>query len=165
MKPSTPHKTAGEVLSYVEKIVYVIVGVLLVVMAAYTIIGSLHDIIGVRFNTEVTFQLTTVLNDALFVIILMELLGTVATHLSKGGFQLKSFLIIGVISSVRRILVIGAQLSASQNEPSSLFNRGIIELGVDAAVVIILTVALVLSRRMETSKKSADPGHDPIEID
>ena len=148
-------KFAGEMLGYFEKLVYVLMGVLLIVMAGLTLVGAVRDLMAINLHANITTQLTTVLNDGLFAIILMELLGTVATHLSKGGFQLKSFLIIGIISSVRRILVIGAQFSASQNEPSRAFTRGIEELAVDTGVALVLAFALLtLKSRSPVSGRS-----------
>jgi uncharacterized membrane protein (DUF373 family) len=42
----------------------------------------------------------------------MELLRTVVGHIESSEFQLRPFLIIGIISTVRRILSVGIQLSA-----------------------------------------------------
>lgn len=162
MAKYTPQQAAGKSLSYLEKAIYVFIGLLLVIMAIFTIVGSIHDIITIDPSKTITTQLTSVLNDILFTIILMELLGTVATHLFKGGFQLKSFLIIGIISSVRRILVIGAQLSASQHESAAIFNREIKELAIDAAVILALAISLMLMRRRT---KVAESGATPLDLE
>lgn len=136
-------------LGYAEKVLYVAVGLGLVVMSALVAFQGLKDFYELNFSLSLTLQMALVLNDVLFIIILLELLSTVVTHISEGGFQLKPFLIIGIISSVRRILVLGAQLStASVSRP--YFNRDLSELALDAVVALILTLALTLVRKSDT---------------
>lgn len=133
-------------LGYAEKLFYVAVGLGLIVMSALVLYQAVKDMVEMNLAHSVTIQVATALNDVLFVIILLELLSTVVTHLSQGGFQLKPFLIIGIISSVRRILVLGAQLSTTHID-ASLFRREMIELALDAVVAIVLTTALALITR------------------
>lgn len=132
-----------KILGLAEKILYILVGIGLVIMAALVLFQGAKDLYHLSSSTSITLQVATVLNDILFSIILLELLSTVVTHLSEGGFQLKPFLIIGIISSVRRILVLGAQLSTSRIS-HSMFRRELVELALDGLVALILTVALVI---------------------
>lgn len=136
-------KLGSSALSYAETGLYMLVGLGLVVMAGLVLVQTGVDLFTLSIGHSLTLQIAMVLNDILFSIILLELLSTVITHLSEGGFQLKPFLIIGIISSVRRILVLGAQLSTSQ-VGQSLFKRELLELGLDGLVALILTVALVI---------------------
>ncbi len=139
---------SSEVLEFSEKVIYLVIAVTLVLMSIVSLVSSTSALINVILHGDIILGLTSVLNDVLFVIILMELLGTVITHLSEGGFQLRPFLIIGIISSVRRILVLGAQLSTTRRESPTVFDHSLIELGVDALIVVILTVALYLVQRI-----------------
>ncbi|MDA8102343.1 MAG: phosphate-starvation-inducible PsiE family protein [Nitrospiraceae bacterium] len=134
------------VIDWAEKVLYVAVAVLLVAMSAFVIVQSFRDLFQLNPTKSLTIDLAVVLNDVLFAIIILELLSTVVAHLRKGGFQVKAFLYIGIISSVRRILVLGAQLSASTKLPEATFRNGIIELGVDAGVVLVLAIALIIVR-------------------
>ena len=134
------------VIDWAEKVLYVAVAVLLVAMSAFVIVQSFRDLFQLNQAKSLTTDLAVVLNDILFAIIILELLSTVVAHLRKGGFQVKAFLYIGIISSVRRILVLGAQLSAGSKLPEATFHNGIIELGVDAGVVLVLAIALMIVR-------------------
>lgn len=138
------------VLEFVESIIYLIIAITLIIMSAISLVRSTTSLFSVIVGGNVILGLTTVLNDVLFVIILMELLGTVITHVSKGGFQLRPFLIIGIISSVRRILVLGAQLSTTRRLAPAVFDHSLLELGVDALVVVVLTLALYIIQRIRT---------------
>lgn len=87
----------------------------------------------------------------LFAIIVLEVMRTVVAHFEHGGLQLQPFLIIGIISAVREVLTVGARLSLQQagREPTTqVLHSALLELGVNAAVVLGLAVALVLIRRV-----------------
>lgn len=144
----------GDLLSIVEKLVYIAVAVLLLIMSGYTLVDAFTSFTSLHMADGVTAALTSILNDVLFAIILMELLRTVISHVSEGGFQLRSFLIIGIISSVRRILVLGAQLSGSHPGSSVEFNRALAELGVDAGVAGVLTLALYIVQRIRGDERN-----------
>jgi len=77
------------------------------------------------FDSQLPFpeNVTTVVNGALFVVIVMEVLRTVVAHFEHTGFQLQPFLIIGIVSATREILTVGARLSlAGDKAPSALRN-------------------------------------------
>jgi uncharacterized membrane protein (DUF373 family) len=77
----------------------------------------------------------------------MELLRTVVAHLETHDFQLRSFLVIGIISGVRHILGVGAQLTVMAHLSSSEFRRSQIELAVSAGVVLALAIGFLLINR------------------
>ena len=89
-------------------------------------------------------QVTSGINDVLFVVIVLELLRTVVAHLETEDFQLRSF---GIISAVRHILGVGARLTLEAGITDTQFNRAQIELGVSAVVVLALAVSFILISR------------------
>jgi uncharacterized membrane protein (DUF373 family) len=99
-------------------------------------------------------RITSAVNGVLFVVIVLELFRTVIAHLEGGGFQLQPFLIIGIISAVRHILLVGAR--SLSNERLAVFNHTQIELGVNAAVALGLVVALVLVRHSDAPGVSGE---------
>jgi uncharacterized membrane protein (DUF373 family) len=142
-------------LAVAESVAYALIGLVLVVMSAETLWQLVRAVTaGVDLAGDVTAQLVGALNDALFVIILLELLSTVVNHLRKGGLQLRPFLVIGIVSSVRRILVLGAQLSAGRAH-SVPTRASLDELALDAGVVLVLTAALWLSRLRPRPRRPA----------
>lgn len=87
-------------------------------------------------------------SDLLLVLIIMEVLSTVLHYLRERATSLKPFLFIGMISATRGVLAIGARLSVTKVEGAD-FTEAMIELGVNAAVILALGVTLrVLSRHM-----------------
>jgi uncharacterized membrane protein (DUF373 family) len=91
----------------------------------------------------------TGINDVLFIVIILEILRTVTSHFTQGGFQIKPFLVIGVISAVRHILTVSASLTLEGDGNDRHFSHSLAELGVNAAVVLALVVGLVLLARQD----------------
>ncbi|MDP9075346.1 MAG: phosphate-starvation-inducible PsiE family protein [Actinomycetota bacterium] len=134
------------VLGYSEDLLHYAVAALLLVLAGMVFYNTVHDLVhpGTAFATRIISGVDGVL----FVIIVMELMSTVLAHFTHSGFQLKPFLIIGIISAVRHILTIGARLTLTGEAPVSAeaFQRSQIELGVETGVVLGLTIGLLLVR-------------------
>ena len=135
-------------LQVAEDIVHYVVAIVLVGVAGVVLAHSVFEFFD---SGEDPFaqQVTSVINTILFVIIVMEILRTVVAHFDDAGLQLKPFLIIGIISAVRHILTVGAQVSLGGSHDPEDFRQTQIELGVNAAVVIALVLGLVLVWRSE----------------
>ena len=90
------------------------------------------------------------ISDLLLVLIIMEVLGTVIHYLKSHITSLHPFLFIGIISATRGILSIGARLSIEGTtvQPEA-FTRAMIELGVNAAVILALGITLKLLGKQE----------------
>jgi uncharacterized membrane protein (DUF373 family) len=132
-----------------EDLVHYIVALVLVGVAIVVLVRSVVDAF-YGHHEDFPVRVTAVINSILFVIIVMEILRTVVAHFDDAGLQLKPFLIIGIISAVRHILTVGAQVSLGghSNDPA-LFRHTQVELGVNAAVVMALVLGLVLVWRSE----------------
>jgi uncharacterized membrane protein (DUF373 family) len=90
-------------------------------------------------------------SDLLLVLIIMEVLSTVLHYLRERATSLKPFLFIGMISATRGVLAIGARLSVTKVSGEA-FNEAMIELGVNAAVILALGLTLrILSRQASTT--------------
>jgi uncharacterized membrane protein (DUF373 family) len=91
-------------------------------------------------------DIIALVSDLLLTLIIMEVLGTVVHHLQERETTLRPFLFIGIISATRGILAVGARLSISSNSTLSQeeFIRAMIELAVNALVIIALGIAMKL---------------------
>ena len=134
---------ALHVFEHIENALYAAVAVVLVVVASVLLYRTVTD----AFTSDRPFgeAITAAINGVLFVVIVLEIYRTVVAHLEGGGFQLRPFLVIGIISAVRHILLIGTQ--SLSGDTAKAFYRAQIELGVNAAVALGLVVALVLLHR------------------
>jgi uncharacterized membrane protein (DUF373 family) len=90
-------------------------------------------------------------NDILFIVIILEILRTVIARFTDGVYQLDKFLIIGVIAAVRHILTVGASLTLGSSKDNEAFQRSLLELGVNAGIVVALVLALYMSKKAHSS--------------
>jgi uncharacterized membrane protein (DUF373 family) len=132
-----------------EDLIHYAVALLLLAVAGIVLYHTAYDLATTK--EKFAAAATTSVNGVLFAIIVIEVMRTVVAHFERGGLQLQPFLIIGIISAVREILTVGARLSlqGAAHEPSTtVVHNALLELGVNAAVVVGLALALVLIRRL-----------------
>ena len=130
-----------------QDLLYYLIAAILMALAIAALVR-----LGIDFFTHdepFAQRVTGAVNGVLFVVIVMELLRTILAQLEDAAFQLKPFLIVGIISAVRHILTVGAELSIAAEEGGDLVHRADVELAVNALVVLALVVGLVLVRKSE----------------
>jgi uncharacterized membrane protein (DUF373 family) len=137
-------------LASVEDVVYLALALSLVGIAIAALYNTISDLLS--SSSPFAQTITNAVSGILFVVIVLEIFRTLAAHLEGGGFQLLPFLVIGIISAVRHLLLVGAR---SVNGGTA-FNHAQIELGVSAGVALVLAIALVLVQRSGAS--NVDPG-------
>jgi uncharacterized membrane protein (DUF373 family) len=98
----------------------------------------------------------TAVNDTLVVIIVLEVLRTVIAHLRRESFALQRFIIIGIISTVRHLLIVGAHLSLADSVSATEFRQSIIELGLNGVLAFVLVGAYTLLRRVDPADEEPD---------
>jgi uncharacterized membrane protein (DUF373 family) len=133
------------IIDRLEDVAHYVVALMLLAITVIVLYESAVHLIDNRHHFAV--QVTQGINDVLFVVIVLELLRTVLAHLETNDFQLKSFLIIGIISAVRHILGVGARITLTGTSTHADFVHAQIELGVGAAVVLALAVSFLLISR------------------
>jgi uncharacterized membrane protein (DUF373 family) len=148
-----------------EELIYIVVAGFLLITAVVTCgYAALSAIRSFQLGNPLQ-GIFSLVNDLLLVLIIMELLRTVGRFLRKRELNvdvedLVPFLVIGGISAARRILAIGANLSLNEaqhveHEAANIgasvnwdrYNQAMIELGVDAGLIIVITLALLIIHR------------------
>ena len=147
---------SSNILDRGDSIIYAIVGACFFLGALVALGYSFWDFSSTIFNisyfarTEsltpqavVAGAIIKLVSDLLLVLIIMEVLSTVIHYLKAHATSLRPFLFIGIVSATRGILSIGARLSV-QSVSGSEFTNAMIELGVNAAVILALGITLKL---------------------
>ena len=141
----------------VEHGLYIALGLILAITAILALGGvalELWDAIGQSSGGE---ALLKIVDRLLFVLMLAEILHTVRVSIRSGTLTCEPFLIVGLIASIRRVLVI--TLESSQATPGKAgeagageaFQSSMIELGVLGCLILVMVLSIYLVRR-------ADPG-------
>lgn len=91
------------------------------------------------------------LDQLLLVLVMVEILHTVRISIKSKELIIEPFLIVGLIASVRRVLVIAMQAAKMTEEGSGVaeaFRRSMIELGVVGFLVLVFVVSIWVLRRI-----------------
>jgi uncharacterized membrane protein (DUF373 family) len=143
----------GRAFLGVEHAVYVALGVLLAAASIAALVeagASLWDAI-VRFGDPA--GILAVIDRLLFVLMLAEILHTVRVSVRSGELQAEPFLIVGLIASIRRVLVITLRSSEATHDTHwtpdvvMLFRTSMIELGVLGVLILVMVVSILMLRR------------------
>lgn len=148
-----------QVMVYGEKVMFMAIALALLALAVVVFVRGVHDLLLAPAGEQFAVTVTRAVNGVLFIVVVLELLRTIVARLEGGGFQLQPFLVIGIISATRDILTIGAELSLVGGQVPVA--RTMIELGVNAGVVVALSVALVLVRRFARLERALGRDRDP----
>jgi|SRR5947209_10320065 len=146
-------RISGNFLDRSDSIIYATVGICFLLGAFITLGYSFWDF-GINIATaindpthppaQVANAIIKLVSDLLLVLIIMEVLGTVIHYLKAHATSLRPFLFIGIVSATRGILSIGARLSVDTVITKDAFTNAMIELGVNAAVILALGITLKL---------------------
>jgi phosphate starvation-inducible membrane PsiE len=94
----------------------------------------------------------TYLSNLLFAVILLELLSTLLTYVKSKNLEstIKDFLIVGIISSVRKILLVGAHSSLAQGTTDDFVKEAIGTVITIVGILLLIGGLLLLERRRAT---------------
>lgn len=115
--------------------------------------SSLHAASHETIDPFVTNSLE-LLSNILFVVILLELLRTIITYLETHDIQaiMQEFLVVGIISSVRKILLVGAEASLHQGATQTEFIQEATGVVIDIIGILLLIGGLIALKRAFGSK-------------
>lgn len=94
--------------------------------------------------------IVTVVDDLLLVLMLVEILHTVRQSIEARELQAEPFLVVGLIATVRRILLVTLETSNSRMSPEGVaqnFMHNMVELGVLGGLTAILVGSIWVARR------------------
>ncbi|MDI6751422.1 MAG: phosphate-starvation-inducible PsiE family protein [bacterium] len=133
----------SKIFVLIDDVVHIIVALLLV-GAAFLLLYeaglSLKEV-----NKQAAFQM---ISDLLFVLVIMEFLWSIIRYLKRLPFSIKPFLYVGIISSIRGMVVVEAKLATGSGKEILYFQLA--EIGVAALVVFIFVLSLHLLSKTPT---------------
>jgi uncharacterized membrane protein (DUF373 family) len=174
-KSSLPAKSRTVIRGFVdqgEELVYVMVAGLLLIASAATCGYAAFTAVQQFRSGNALEGIFSLVNDLLLVLIIMEVLRTVARFIRKRELDVDvedvvPFLVIGAISAARRILAIGASLSLNEAKHSEQqgsnvdltagwdrFSQAMIELGVNAGLILVIAVAVLIIHRYTLGRRA-----------
>jgi uncharacterized membrane protein (DUF373 family) len=149
---------SSQFLHLLEAALYIVVGTLLAAAAIAVLFGAGVLLWRGIINRDMVGYGLQVLDQLLFVLVLVEILHTVRISIRSQEIFIEPFLIVGLIASIRRVLVITMQAAKLTEEghgsadAAIAFRNSMIELGLLGVLVLVLVVSIYLLRRSAASK-------------
>ncbi len=138
-----------------ESIVYAALGLILV-LASLLGIGSAGEALwnAAREYGNAELLVTTI-DRLLFALMIVEILHTVRVSFRSGTLVGQPFLVVGLIASIRRVLVITLERTQASDpgkwtsDSQAMLNAHMLELAVLGGLVLILVLSIYMLRRSE----------------
>jgi hypothetical protein len=157
MAKSTLRYQFGDYLGNAEVAIYAILAVLLFITALLSIASAARLLWDGLGHGTIAVETLRVLDQLLVVLMLVEILHTVRVSIRSHILVTEPFLVVGLIASIRRILVITLEASTLTKEGSwstqgaSIFRASMLELGLLGLLVLVLVFCITLLRRYSPS--------------
>lgn len=135
----------GQWLEYIDDIILVLVALGIMTLAIFLLIESFSD-----FYYFESHSIPHIISELMFVLILMELFRQVVRQLKRHSFSLSPFFFIGIIASIRGILLVQMRLAIGGGDVWT----ELIQIGIYAVVVLIMAISYYFSSKVD--KKSYD---------
>jgi len=140
-------ETIARIFSTVEDVVYVVLGLLLAAGLAALLVDAALAFWRTFADGLSSMNIIPFLDRTLLVLMVVEILYTVQVSFREHLLVPEPFLLVALIASVRRIIVLTAELGELARKGGDAFRAGMIETALIAAVVVALAAALVVLRK------------------
>ncbi len=145
-------------LGFAEDVVYALTGLLLLVGSLFALGSAAVTLVGPAIGRGSVAEATIgALDQLLLVLIFVELFYTIRLSIREHTLAVEPFLAVGLIATVRRILVLTAEERQLLDTDAETFRRVLVELGVLAGLIVVLVGALVILHRAASSRPLSEP--------
>lgn len=154
MDPTKSPRSPGRVwvaraFTLVEDVVYIGLGLLLTASALTLLVtGAIEFSRNVAAGTPHGIHL---LDRILLILLIVELLYTVQVSFREHALVPEPFLLVGLISAIRRVLVLTAEFGELHGQTPGGPQHFLIELGVLTGLIVALVASLVILRKSGAS--------------
>lgn len=147
MKEPETNRLSANILGKAEEYIYLAAGYILVIAAAGLLITAVIEM-GIRLSEyDYTAAMVHLLDRILLVMMLAEIIYTVQRVARTRSLEATPFLVVGIIAAIRRMLIITAESVDEVNIANSHFQGALVELGLLAVMVLLLSISVYLIRK------------------
>ena len=131
----------------VEDAVYVGLGTVLAAMALALLVAVAIAFAQAVLTETLPSHAVALLDRLLLILMIVEILYTVQVSFSEHALVPEPFLIVGLIATIRRLLVLAAEFARLVESNSAAFQGAMLELGLLTVMIVALVVSLVVLTR------------------
>ena len=146
-------RSADQAFLKIEIGAYIFLGLLLAIAAVLGMVGAASLLMNSVHALGYGDSLVIAIDRLLFVLMVIEILHTVRVSFRSGTLVCEPFLVVGLIASIRRVLVITLE-SSQANQPGrwtpesqALLRSTMLELLVLGGLILIMVISIYLLRR------------------
>ena len=146
-------RSADQVFLQIEITAYILLGLLLAAAAVLGMGGAAMLLLRSMQAHGSADTLVVAIDRLLFVLMVVEILHTVRVSFRSGALVCEPFLVVGLIASIRRVLVITLESSEANPigkwtaESQMLLRSTMWELSVLAGLILVMVLSIYLLRR------------------
>ena len=144
-----PRSRAAAFLKQTESIVLFCIAFILALLAVLLLFSSVQALYVAVAGGVIRDQAIEILDSVLLVMMTMEIVYTVTISIESHKLDAEPFLIVGAIAAIRRMLVITAESTKLESNIPA-FQNTLIELGLLAATIILIALAVYILRKSTT---------------
>lgn len=146
-----------------ESVVYASLGLILVLASLLGIFGAGEALWNAAREYGSAELLVVTVDRLLFALMIVEILHTVRVSFRSGTLVGQPFLIVGLIASIRRVLVITLETTQASGpgkwspESQTMLNAHMLELTVLGGLILVLVLSTYMLRRSEQVGNASGP--------
>jgi len=140
-------KSVDGLLVLVEEVIYGLVALLLIGTVGLVFYSIVHSFISVFSGEDIIAGTIDIIDKLLLTLMIAEILYTVIISFESHSLKCEPFLIVGLIASIRRILLISLEAAHLSASDQYKFNNFMIELAILSVLVFIVVVSIYFLRK------------------
>ena len=144
---------AGRTFLSIEMVAYMALGLMLALAVILGIWSAGVSLWGATLAHGDPEAIVETVDRLLFVLMVVEVMHTVRVSFRSGTLVCEPFLIVGLIASIRRVLVITLETSQAQQpgkwtaDYQALLNSTMLELAVLGGLILVMVISIYMLRR------------------
>lgn len=115
-------------------------------LTIYTCVDLVRQFIEGHGVMEITM---TLVHHLLLILIVLEILWTLKNYIKTHRLSVEAFLIIAIISSVRKVLVISMDVPTAAHPHDSLLSPVMVDLAIETGIIFLMVLAIFVLRRSQ----------------
>ena len=142
------NKKTIETLDNLYNLVNLFIAYILLFSAIGLVAFSIYEVIyEFTHHVETIKAVITLIHHILLIMIILEILWTLINYMKTHKLSVEAFIVIAIISSVRKMLVLGASASASPENTTGLISYITSEMFIQGGIVLIMVIAIYILRK------------------
>jgi uncharacterized membrane protein (DUF373 family) len=140
-KEAKYNETLATIIGRIESAIYLVAALFLIIMAIAAFIVVADDLFQFVSSGERIDVIYTALNDLLVVLIVVELIQTIAVFIRRHVLELRLILAAGLTAMIRRVLLFGIEKNITPED-----------MAITALIIIVIAVAIYLIGRQKVER-------------